>query len=82
MSTSLNLLEIFASQQNKYVTALMEALFTAEEMNQGYIKEGEHLSTRANLDPERINLLKRMFPHLNLTAIRRTFSALSQSDLN
>jgi hypothetical protein len=61
MYNGLNLLDIWASQQNKYVTALMEALFTPEEMDKAYIKEGEHQSTRTNLDPERIKLLKRAF---------------------
>jgi hypothetical protein len=66
MYNGLNLLDIWASQQNKYVTALMEALFTPEEMDKAYIKEGEHQSTRTNLDPERIKLLKRAYLHLCL----------------
>jgi hypothetical protein len=62
-----NLIELYASQQNKFVTACMEALFTLDELGAGIIKEPNSTSKRLELDPERVSLLKGIYypnPHL------------------
>ena len=50
------------SQMNKYVTKLMELLYTPEEMKNGLIIETSKTnSKRIPLDLERFNLIKSMF---------------------
>ena len=58
-----NLLDVVASSQSKYVTALMEILFTGEEMKRGLIFEGKSISKRSKLDATRVNLLKGALYH-------------------
>ena len=53
-----NLIRIPASQFNKYITALMEVLFSEDELAKGYIIEGKSTSERTPLDLDRVKLLK------------------------
>ncbi len=53
-----NLIHVNASAPNKYVTCLMEKLFTHEERLNGYIVEGASTTERNHLDNEKIAILK------------------------
>ena len=53
-----NLLNVRASTQSKYESALMEILFTIEEMKTGLIVEGKSTTKRTKLDITRVNLFK------------------------
>jgi hypothetical protein len=56
-----NLIRLPASQFNKYITALMEVLFTEDELIKGYIIEGKTSSERTPLNLERVQILKGSF---------------------
>ena len=60
MYNSKNLLDIAANCQNKYVTALMDLLFTKDEQKLGLIIDDNSTSKRVQLDPERVKLIKRI----------------------
>ena len=53
-----NLIDIHASSMSKYVTRLMEILFTSEERKVGYIIEEGSTSKRTALDENRVKILK------------------------
>ena len=53
-----NLLDIHASCMSKYVTKLMEIMFTPEERNVGYIMTEGSKSKRTPLDQTKIQILK------------------------
>jgi hypothetical protein len=53
-----NLLDTPATSRSKYVTALMEILFTKEERQTGIIADENSKSLKHKLDPERVSLLK------------------------
>ena len=55
-----NLLDVHTSSSSKYVTKLMEILFTKEELHVGYIKAEKSTSKREDLDNERVEILKGM----------------------
>ena len=52
-----NLLQISAVNPQKYALALMDALFTEEEMSESCFKESKR-STKPPLDKERVKLLE------------------------
>lgn len=52
-----NLLNVQASALNKYVTALMEILFTENELANGIIKDKNSQSKKEALDLKRVDLL-------------------------
>ena len=53
-----NLLDTDASSQSKFVTAIMEKLFTAQERLTGIIADDKSVSKRTRLYPERVAILK------------------------
>jgi hypothetical protein len=53
-------------QINKYVTKLMEVVYTPEELRDGYIIEGESSSKRTSIDLERYELIKSKYSYLFL----------------
>ena len=53
-----NLLDEHASSISKYVTKIMEILFTNEELRFGYIKAKGSNSTRIDLNEEKVQILK------------------------
>ncbi len=64
MFGSKNLLDIPARHRSKFVTSLMEILFTVEERKTGIIAEETSKSLKNRLDPQRVALLKGKFNHL------------------
>jgi len=57
---SKKLLDVHTSSSSKYVTKLMEILFTKEELQVGYIKAEKSTSKREDLDNERVEILNGM----------------------
>jgi len=53
-----NLLDVHASSISKYVTKLMEILFTKDELFDGYIKAENSNSKRTDLDKDRVLILQ------------------------
>jgi hypothetical protein len=58
MFENINLINFSAQSRKKYVTLLMEILFTQKERSEGYIIEGKSTSQRKPLDLARVKLLK------------------------
>ena len=56
-----NLVDISASNTTKYVTQIMDLMFTKEELANGYIIEGNSRSKRDALDIGKIELLRSKF---------------------
>ncbi|RNA38750.1 hypothetical protein BpHYR1_037104 [Brachionus plicatilis] len=56
-----NLVDISASNTTKYVTQIMDLMFTKEELANGYIIEGNSRSKRDALDIGKIELLRDAF---------------------
>jgi hypothetical protein len=52
------------NQINKYVTKLIEVVYTPEELRDGYIIEGESSSKRTSLHLERYELIKSKYSYL------------------
>ncbi|CAF0970294.1 unnamed protein product [Brachionus calyciflorus] len=59
----IDLLTIDQSAFNKYVIAVMEALFTYDELSNGLIKSDNSKSKRQTLDIERVNILRQAVKH-------------------
>jgi hypothetical protein len=58
-------------QINKYVTKLMEVVYTPEELRDGYIIEGKSSSKRTPLDSERYELIKSKYRDCSLIRMTR-----------
>ena len=53
-----NLVDVSASSTSKYVTQVMDILFTKDELSNGYIVEGNSRSKREPLEMSKIELLR------------------------
>ena len=58
MFNGIDLMKYLGSKMNKYVTKLMEIVYTRDEMRDGLIIERESTSKRNPLDLERFDLIK------------------------
>ncbi|CAF0817570.1 unnamed protein product [Brachionus calyciflorus] len=61
MYNNKNLVDVSASSTAKYVTQVMDILFTKDELSNGYIIEGSSRSKREALDLSKIELLRDAF---------------------
>ena len=66
MFNNQNLVDVSESSTAKYVTQVMDILFTKDELSNGYIIEGSSWSKREALDLSKIELLRGNFINLFL----------------
>ena len=66
MFNNQNLVDVSESSTAKYVTQVIDILFTKDELSNGYIIEGSSWSKREALDLSKIELLRGNFINLFL----------------
>ncbi len=58
----MNLLGVYATQDNLYITKLTNILFTKDELKRGLIKDSQNsTSTREELNREKVELIKQAY---------------------
>jgi hypothetical protein len=61
MFGDMNLLGVYASQENLYITRLTSILFTKDELKRGLIKDNNSNLTREDFDKDKVELIKQAY---------------------